>query len=427
VTTGPEPAETSAILLAEQLAQRLAQQGPLGEALTGLLRRVLTLPPSDVAAAVSEEAHVLGAEEVVIYLVDYAMSTLVPVPSPYAADRVPLSINTTLAGRAFRDLQVSEGDGEQPGKRRIWAPILDGLERLGVLEMCFPDTGDGLSKELEHWCALYAALVAELIVSRRAYGDVFEFVRRRQAMSVPAEMQWRILPPLTFGTDAFVISGALEPCYEVGGDAFDYAVNGDDAFLAVFDAMGHGLAAATQATVAVGAYRNARRGLLDLVETYRSIDKVLSEHSGPELFVTAILAHLDIASGRFSWLGAGHPPPMLLRNGRLVRTGGGVPSLPLGLNLKPDIVQVGTWNLEPGDRIVLYTDGIVEAKRGDDVFGIERLGDFLVKESAGGLPAPETLRRLTRAVLDHQSGHLQDDATILLLDWAGRPSRPGPL
>ncbi|MFJ1540934.1 hypothetical protein ACIODS_20540 [Micromonospora chalcea] len=69
-----------------------------------------------------------------------------------------------------------------------------------------------------------------------------------------------------------IISGILEPCYDVGGDAFDYAVNGDIAHLALFDAVGHGsgggMRAVMLASLALAAYRNARRGGFDLVETY---------------------------------------------------------------------------------------------------------------------------------------------------------------
>ena len=77
--------------------------------------------------------------------------------------------------------------------------------------------------------------------------------------------------------------------------------------------------------------------------------------------------------------------------------------------------------LEPGDRLVLYTDGVVEARRQGQFFSDERLADFVVRASASGHAGPEVLRRLIRAVLDHQDGVLQDDATVLLLEWGSPP------
>ena len=67
-------------------------------------------------------------------------------------------------------------------------------------------------------------------------------------MSIASELAWQLLPPLTFGSDRVVISGALAPAYDLGGDSFDYGVDADTARIAVFDAMGHGLEAGLLAT-----------------------------------------------------------------------------------------------------------------------------------------------------------------------------------
>jgi serine phosphatase RsbU (regulator of sigma subunit) len=96
--------------------------------------------------------------------------------------------------------------------------------------------------------------------------------------------------------------------------------------------------------------------------------------------------------------------------------------IPFGLETEG--LTVGEEILQPGDWLALYTDGITEARDATGAwFGEERLVEFLTHEIAAGQPPPETVRRLTQAVLAHQNGELQDDASILLACWSGdRPS-----
>ena len=373
------------------------------------------LVPDDLAALVAEHAASLGATDAVLYLVEYDQRFLVPVPSPGEPDREPLAVDTTVGGRAFRNLDIQrirlDGGGE-----RVWVPVVDSTERLGVLLLEFPDgDGDGADDDVVR---PFASLVAELVTSKNAYGDLFELVRRRRAMSLAAELAWHLLPPLTFGTERVVISGALVPTYEVGGDSFDYAVDAHTARIAVFDAMGHGLEAGLLASVAVAAYRNSRRRRYDLPTTVEAVDRAVHEQFGPERFVTAVLAELDNASRRFSWSLAGHPMPLLLRDGRLVKVLDGDTGLPLGLGGARTVAEE---DFEPGDQLLLFTDGLVEARAADgEFFGVERLVDLVRRASSSGSPPPETMRRLIHAILDHQVGELQDDATAVLVEWSGQ-------
>ncbi|HTC82116.1 MAG TPA: PP2C family protein-serine/threonine phosphatase, partial [Acidimicrobiia bacterium] len=246
----------------------------------------------------------------------------------------------------------------------------------------------------------------------------FELHRRLEPMSIASELAWQLLPPLTFGCDRAVISGALAPAYDVGGDSFDYGVDAETARIAVFDAMGHGLEAGLLATVAVAAYRNSRRRRLKLAETVAAVDEAIQVRFGPERFVTAVLAELDLASGCFRWFRAGHPPPLLLRGSKVVKTLWGNTGLPLGLGSPGDEAEE---SLEPGDQVVFFTDGVTEARSPDGTFfGLDRLADLVSRASAGGNSPPETLRRLVHSILDHQAGDLQDDATAVLVEWKGQ-------
>jgi serine phosphatase RsbU (regulator of sigma subunit) len=170
----------------------------------------------------------------------------------------------------------------------------------------------------------------------------------------------------------------------------------------------------------VAAYRNARRSLDDLPGTYRFLDEVLVSHGGGVQFATALLVELDVPTGVLQWLNAGHLAPLLLRNGQLVRALEVDPVTPVGLGLTSEQPLLGRVQLEPGDRVLLYTDGMVEARTPDgEFFGVTRLVDRLVRESASGHHPPEVLRRVGQAVLAHQKGELSDDATTVLIEWRG--------
>ena len=388
-----------------------------GEVFGSLLAATHFTRPDDLADTLADRARPLGVEDMVLYLADYEQALLVPVPGA-AGERPVLRIDGTLGGRAYSDSATQQADTARPGRRQLWLPLIDGTDRLGVVGMTLPAPDGRVDRDLLGYCERYAHLAAQLVVGKSAYGDVLERVRRRQPMTVAAELQWRLMPPLVFATRGLVVAGVLEPCYDVGGDTFDYAVNGSTAHLAVFDAMGHGLTAAGTAAVAVSAYRTARRQRLDLAGTYAAIDATLAGEYGGARFATAVLAELDLSTGTLRWVNAGHPPPLVVRDGKLVRILDLRPSTPLGVPFGREVVAVGEEALEPGDRVLLYTDGVVEARTADgEFFTAERLAGFVEKEAAGGRPTPEMLRRLRHAILNHQGGQLQDDATVLLVEW----------
>jgi serine phosphatase RsbU (regulator of sigma subunit) len=243
-------------------------------------------------------------------------------------------------------------------------------------------------------------------------------------MQLAAEIIWNQLPPLTFSVDGTVITAVLEPCYDVGGDAFDYAANGDVLHVGLFDTVGHGISASALTTLTLNTYRNARRSGLSLADTYRSIDKwVHSRHEGS--FVTAVLAELDTATGVYRRINAGHPAELLIRDGRAMPPLPTPTALPLGLgHMLARGPRVTEMALEAGDTLVLYTDGITEARDADgSLFGVDRLTDFAIEALRAGIPAPEMMRRLIHTIVAYENGELRDDATAAMLRW--RPSTRG--
>jgi hypothetical protein len=378
------------------------------ELLSELLRRTHLSAPSDLAAVVADQARSIGALEVTLYLINYELDALAPIPQDGVDPPPTLSVTGTIAGRAFSSTTILQSPDADDEPRRIWVPLIDGTERLGVMAMTLPP--GTLSEELMAVCERYAHLAAMLIVTKGAYGDTFERTRRHQEMTIASELTWSLAPPLVFATDGLVLAGMLEPASDNGGDALDYAVDDGLLHLAVFDAMGHGLAAAGVAAFAVAAYRHSRRRGLGLVETYNTMHEAVTDQFPGDRYVTAVIAQLDLESGSLTWISAGHPPPLVVRNGRTARVLSAPPCLPLGVPLDGPPRRVAQESLEPGDLVLFYTDGLTEARRPDGrPFTTEGLSAFIDRQAAGGQPAPETLRRLRHTIVT--------DATALLVEW----------
>jgi len=182
--------------------------------------------------------------------------------------------------------------------------------------------------------------------------------------------------------------------------------------------MGHGVAAAlVMAGVRAGLRDRAvaAGGLADLMGRLNRL--ISADHHG-DRFMTMHLSVIDSLSRTMRWVSAGHPAPLLIRDGRFIKTLDVAPSPPLALALAVGTPAEGRESLEPGDMVLLYTDGLTESRRpGGELFSVERLGEFIEREAASGRAAPETLRRLREAIIERGAGALNDDATAVLVEW----------
>ncbi|WP_327351115.1 PP2C family protein-serine/threonine phosphatase [Streptomyces sp. NBC_01304] len=369
----------------------------------------------DLATIVALTADAFGLAQARVYLADIQQRQLMPLSAPATA----LTIDDSPGGWAYRTqkLQVQEGAREITA----WLPLIDGAERLGVLAVRTP----ALDPVFMQRSRALAALLAPLITSKRAYKDSVVQRTRTEPMGLPAEMLRALLPPRTIGTQKIVSTAVMEPAYEIGGDAYDHALTQSTLHAAVVDAMGHDLASGLTATVTLAACRNARRTGSELSELATAVDRALFTWL-PDQFATAVLAQLDLATGSLRWINCGHPPPLLLRGQRLVpQAMEREPDVPMGLPalLTDAPRQVHQIALEPGDRVLLHTDGITEARLEDgEEFGAHRFAEAVIHAASTGEPAPETLRRLIHSILDASGNQLRDDATILLLEW--NPPQP---
>ncbi|MFL6051995.1 MAG: PP2C family protein-serine/threonine phosphatase [Actinoallomurus sp.] len=415
--------------------------------LAEMLQAAQRSPPIQLADLVMTHARRLGVRRVVVYLSDLQEMVLVPLPSNADADiddavdmrdqgagatvREPpgmVRIEGTVAGLAYRKLTaVTAEEGEAAGvltgadvpvRHRVWLPLLGGAGRLGVLELSL----EHLDEQVLQRCHLLAKIVALLVVSRGIYSDAFDQLRRREPMRLSAEMVWAFMPRQTYATEDVVVSAAAEPAYRLGGDAFDFSSIGPLVHLSLFDAAGHDLVAGLVAAVGLASCRNTRRAGRGLADIAMLADGAIREHSSDWRFMTGLLANLDTATGRLEWVNCGHPPPLLIRKNKVIKELARNPDPPMGLleGVRPHVHHEA---LEPGDRLLCYTDGVIEARTADgDLFGVDRLADTIIRTTAAGMSTPEALRRLVHGLLEH-GGSLTDDATVLLAEW--RPVTPG--
>lgn len=290
----------------------------------------------------------------------------------------------------------------------VLSPITERGDAIGLLEARFDATP---TDDIVRSMAGAAHALAYVLIAARRHTDLFEWAQRDVAFTLAAEMQRRLLPSAyTLEAGPFTLAGWLEPAHSVGGDTFDYSLDREFLYLSMTDAMGHGVEAALLATVVLGSLRNSRRRGATPVEQANAANAALLANARPEQFVTGQILRVSLADGVVDFVNAGHPPPYFIRDGRAVEAVVGPPQLALGI--RSGTYESQTAVLEPGDRLVLVTDGYLErnALRLD-------LSEML-RASADKHPR-EVVRELAGQVLEATDRQLLDDATVLCIDWYG--------
>jgi serine phosphatase RsbU (regulator of sigma subunit) len=392
---------------------------PLDRPIGRLLRAAQTADPESLVETLALAVSELGGTDLVLYLIDYESTHLVPHPDllPHGGRVEAAAVDGTMAGRAY--LSSTPLASQREDGWHVWVPVTERADRLGVLSMILPEWDE----QLEYYLVELGYAAAHLVIACARYTDLTHLLRRRKDMDLAAEMQWSLLPPLSFGVGGTTIAGLLEPAYEVGGDCFDYALNFGYLDVAIFDAVGHGLQSAVMGSLILGAYRNGRREVDGLQGVVRRLDEAISTFPAEQAFATALLARLNIETGRLTWTSCGHPQPIHVRRGTTLADLTIVPGAPIGMGvLAPVVGEVVEIALEPGDGVLLYTDGVVDSQGpGGEVFGEARLKDLLEREHLSGRNPPEVLRRLVRSAVTHQTTRLRDDASMVYLRWDGPP------
>src|SRR3954449_2646098 len=386
--------------------------------LAALLAAVENASPVAVADVVGEHlAEAVGASDVAFLIADFSGRALVRLghtageattrsQGRETAELVPLSGGPHGRALAGQSVEVEESaDGTS-----VIAPVTNRGEAIGVLEVRLP--GPANARAVSD-VQLAAHALAYVVIANRRFTDLFEWGQRSVALSLAAEVQHRLLPgSYTCEAGQFTLAAWLEPSGEVAGDTFDFALERDILHLSMTDAMGHAVGASVLATLLVGALRNARRAGVGLAEQARLANAGLGDYVRWSQFVTGQVVRIDLRTEVATIVNAGHPPPLQLRGGRVAE---------VALEADPTFgvvargeYQVRPLPLQPGDRLMFLTDGMLERNAANV--------DLQALVAAGAGPHPrEAVQHLVQAVLEATGGGLEDDATVMCLDWQGPP------
>jgi serine phosphatase RsbU (regulator of sigma subunit) len=377
-------------------------------------------PPVAAADVLGERlAATFGAAEVSLLVADFSGRALIRLghagsdedartQGRETAERV--SLVGSPQGRALAEQTLVVQDKIEGS--RVFAPVTNRGEAIGVLELTLCEAPD---QQTAADVALAAHALAYVVIANRRFTDLFEWGQRSVPLSLAAEVQHRLLPDaFTCEAGLFTLAAWLEPAGEVAGDTFDFAMERDTLHVSMTDAMGHSIDASILATVLVGGLRNARRAGVGLGEQARLANTGLAEYARNGGFVTGQLARIDLRGETATIVNAGHPPPLRLRGGRLEAVDLEADP-PFGI-VRDMQYRVQPLPLEPGDRLMFLTDGMLERNAAD--------ADIAQLVATGGAMHPrEAVQHLVQAVLDATDGSLDDDATVMCLDWHGGPSR----
>ncbi|MEU1661606.1 serine/threonine-protein phosphatase [Streptomyces griseofuscus] len=350
-----------------------------------------------------------GARYVSFLFLDVVGRRLLRVHEEKATSQERGADQVSLAASAYDEVLRTQRPVVAPENgrgQRVLAPVTNRGDAIGVLELYLTHVTEDVLEQVEE----AAHALAYVIVTDRRFTDLYHWGNRTASVTLAAEIQRQLLPSAPSCEAAeFTLAGALVPASDIAGDTYDYSLDEDTLHLSITDAMGHDVDASLMATLVVNASRGARRAGTDLAEQARQTHQALLDH-GHHTFATGQLLRVALDGSSAQLVNAGHPWPLRLRDGT-------VDEIKLAVNLPFGVPAQGTYqvqnlDLRPGDRLLLYTDGVQERQAATVDLAA------LLRDTATEHPR-EIVRALVNAVTEACNGHVKDDATVLCLDWHG--------
>jgi serine phosphatase RsbU (regulator of sigma subunit) len=254
-------------------------------------------------------------------------------------------------------------------------------EVFGIIYADSPTFETSFTEEHLNILTTLASVASIRVENARLLEERFERERMERELELATEIQQSFQPSAPPVMNDYEFQGISFSCYEIGGDYYDFIPEHDGKMLvALGDVSGKGTAAAllmSSVHAAIHAQVAAKTSLYELV---RSVNQYLAENTPSNRFVTLFVAELNPQTGILQYINAGHNPPLVGRsNGQVEQLDSG--GFPLGILPMADF-EVGELKLEPGESLVIYSDGVSEANNlQEEEFGMDRLMQVVSKNS----------------------------------------------
>ena len=309
-----------------------------------------------------------------------------------------------------------------------WRPVNTALIGGMALALCaglaLYDSLDGSHRELIAIATICGITVAGVVASSARHRQERELAGVRMVAEVAQRVVLRPAPRDVGPVRLAVRYVSATASARIGGDLYEVITTGGKIRVILGDAQGKGLAAVQTAAAVLGTFREAAYDAADLAEIARRVERTLQRHATDEEFVTAILAEISADGQRIEILNCGHPPPLLLSAGKASLIEPGDASLPLGLAQLAATARTGlSVPFGPGDQLLLYTDGVTEARdKSGEFYALDRCPELLSDQDAD-----TALDHLQEDVVKHVGHALLDDAAMLLIrrPISARAAAPG--
>lgn len=304
-------------------------------------------------------------------------------------DEVVIRGKSVLTSDAQHDPRFASGTMVLQGVRSVLAVPLGVSEKVfGIIYADSPIAEGRFTEDHLKVLTTLASVAAIRVENARLVEARLERERFERELALASEIQQRFQPTAPPHVDGYELQGISFPCYEIGGDYYDFIERDDGRLIiALGDVSGKGTAAALLMSSLHAAVHAQSASHDSLVATISAVNRYLADNIPANRFVTLFYAELDPESGALSFLNAGHNPPLIVHAAGTVEqlASGGLP-----LGIKPDAeYREGRTQLQPGDVLVIYSDGVTEAvsPTGEE-FGPTRLYEVVsrnVEASAAGI------------------------------------------